>query len=389
MRFFHLSDLHIGKQLNGYSLRDNQRRVLSRIAEYARLKKPDAILICGDIYDKAAPSGEAVTIFDAFLDELAAIRPQIPVLIIAGNHDSPERLSYASSFLEKHRIYLSAFPPRSGEEYLKKIRLEDEWGPVDFYLLPFLKPGYVRPLFEEGRMVSYEDAVRVLLERQPPDPGVRNVILSHQFYAGGGGDPQICDSETSVALAGGLDRVDASVLDAFDYAALGHLHGAQRVGREGVRYCGSPCKYSVSEEHHQKAVALVNLQEKGSLPRIEFLPLDVGQDVRRIRGTLEQVVAEAKSREGGVCRDFVSITVTDEEEPYRLRERLEEVYECMLELRVDNERTRSRLSEGEQDVVIPGPMEAFRRFFETMRHSPMTEAEEKIMEQVIREVKEE
>lgn len=399
MKLFHLSDLHIGKLLCGYSLKENQERVLSQIVAYAQDEHPDAILICGDIYDKSAPSGEAYVMFDRFLEALSEIRPRIPVLIIAGNHDSPERLSYASAFLEKHSIYLSVFPPVREDEYLKKITLEDEYGPVDFYLLPFLKPGYLRPLLPEGSAFSYEEAVRFLLSREKIDPGRRNVILSHQFYTAGQSEPETCDSEIAVAMAGGLDRIDISVLDAFDYAALGHLHGSQKVGRMSARYCGTPYKYSVSEEHHHKSVTVVELGKKGEEPQLRFLPLSGLQDVRRLRGTLDEVLAAAESAApslsagqsvaSGVCHDFVSVTITDEQEPYRIRERLEERYDHLLELRVDNARTRARMAEsGTENDPAPEPMEAFRQFYETVNHTPLPEEGERVMKRLIREIQE-
>lgn len=399
MKLFHLSDLHIGKLLCGYSLRENQERVLSRIVTYAQEEHPDAILICGDIYDKSAPSGEAYVMFDRFLEALSEIRPRIPVLIIAGNHDSPERLSYASAFLEKHSIYLSVFPPVREDEYLKKITLEDEYGPVDFYLLPFLKPGYLRPLLPDGSALSYEESVRFLLSREKIDSGRRNVILSHQFYMAGQSEPETCDSEIAVAMAGGLDRIDISVLDAFDYAALGHLHGSQKVGRMSARYCGTPYKYSVSEERHHKAVTVVELGKKGEELQLRFLPLFGLQDVRRLRGTLEEVLAAAESAApspsagqpsvSGVCHDFVSVTITDEQEPYRIRERLEERYDHLLELRVDNARTRARMAEsGTENDPAPEPMEAFRQFYETVNHTPLPEEGERIMKRLIREIQE-
>ena len=398
MKLFHLSDLHIGKLLSGYSLRENQERVLSRIVGYAQEEHPDAILICGDIYDKSAPSGEAYVMFDRFLEALSEIRPRIPVLIIAGNHDSPERLSYASAFLEKHSIYLSVFPPVREDEYLKKITLADEYGPVDFYLLPFLKPGWLRPLLPEGSAFSYEEAVRFLLSREKIDPGRRNVILSHQFYTAAQSEPETCDSEIAVAMAGGLDKIDISVLDAFDYAALGHLHGSQKVGRISARYCGTPYKYSVSEEHHHKAVTVVELGKKEEKPQLRFLPLLGLQDVRRLRGTLEEVLEAAEpaavsaltgQAASGVCHDFVSVTITDEQEPYRIRERLEERYDHLLELRVDNARTRARMAEsGTENDPAPEPMEAFRQFYETVNHTPLPEEGERIMRRLIREIQE-
>lgn len=386
MKIFHLSDLHIGKQLNGYSLKENQEAVLNQIVDYAASRHPDVILICGDIYDKTAPSGEAYTMFGNFLEALSGIKPEITVLIIAGNHDSPERLSYASAFLERHRIHLSVFPPRNQEEYLKKVVLRDESGPVNFYLLPFLKPGYVRQLFPDNQPDGYESAIRAVLERETIDAGERNILLSHQFYTAGSKDPETCESEQAVIMAGGLDRVDASVLSDFDYIALGHIHGSQKVGKASVRYCGTPYKYSVSEENHKKSVTVVNIGKKGDEPELEFLPLNGIQDVRRERGTLSEILKRATEENR---HDFVSVTLTDEEEPYRVRERLEEVFDHMLELRVDNVRTRQkRLEEGETVPVLK-PLEAFRQFFKAVRGEEMTMEEEQAMERIVQEAKEE
>jgi len=386
MKIFHLSDLHIGKQLNGYSLKENQEAVLNQIVDYAASRHPDVILICGDIYDKTAPSGEAYTMFGNFLEALSGIKPEITVLIIAGNHDSPERLSYASAFLERHRIHLSVFPPRNQEEYLKKVVLRDESGPVNFYLLPFLKPGYVRQLFPDNQPDGYESAIRAVLERETIDAGERNILLSHQFYTAGSKDPETCESEQAVIMAGGLDRVDASVLSDFDYIALGHIHGSQKVGKASVRYCGTPYKYSVSEENHKKSVTVVNIGKKGDESELEFLPLNGIQDVRRERGTLSEILKRATEENR---HDFVSVTLTDEEEPYRVRERLEEVFDHMLELRVDNVRTRQkRLEEGETVPVLK-PLEAFRQFFNAVRGEEMTMEEEQAMERIVQEAKEE
>lgn len=386
MKIFHLSDLHIGKQLNGYSLKENQGAVLNQIVDYAATQHPDVVLICGDIYDKTAPSGEAYTMFGNFLEALSGIKTEITVLIIAGNHDSPERLSYASAFLERHRIHLSVFPPRSQEEYLKKVVLRDENGPVNFYLLPFLKPGYVRPLFTDNQPEGYESAIKAVLERETIDAGERNILLSHQFYASGNKDPETCESEQAVIMAGGLDRVDASVLSDFDYTALGHLHGSQKVGKASIRYCGTPYKYSVSEENHKKSVTVVNIGKKGDEPELEFLPLNGIQDVRRERGSLSEILKRATEENR---HDYVSVTLTDEEEPYRVRERLEEVFDHLLELRVDNERTRQkRLEEGETVPVLK-PLEAFRQFFKAVRGEEMTMEEEQAMERIVQEAKEE
>lgn len=386
MKFFHISDLHIGKMLNGYSLRENQEEVLRQIVDYAALHQPEAVLICGDIYDKTMPSGEAYTMFGTFLEQLSSLKPQPAVLIIAGNHDSPERLAYAGPFLEKHCIHLSVFPPRNPEESIKKVVLQDEYGPVNFYLLPFLKPGYVRGVFEEEEIDEYESAIRKLIKREHVNQGERNVILSHQFYGSPGKNPETCDSETAVLFSGGLDRVDGSVLSEFDYAALGHLHGSQRVGRENIRYCGTPYKYSVSEEHQKKSITVVTMGGKGEPLQYEFLPLKGIQDVRREKGSLHEVLTRGKQ---GRCHDFVSVTITEEEEPYHMREQLEEVYDHLLEFRIDNERTRNSLKEEETFLPVQSPFEVFLQFYETVHHAAMDEESQNAMEQVILKAREE
>ena len=386
MKIFHLSDLHIGKQLNGYNLKENQEAVLKQVVAYADLEKPDVILICGDIYDKTAPSAEAYTIFGNFLEELSRISPRITVLIIAGNHDSPERLSYAGPFLEKHSIHLSVMPPQNENEYLKKVVLHDEFGPVHFYLLPFLKPGYVRNVFPGHQPEGYENAVKEILARETVNAGERNVLLSHQFYAGGSKDPETCESEQAVILAGGLDRVDISVLPPFDYVALGHLHGSQKVSKEWIRYCGTPFKYSVSEVHHKKAITVIHMGRKGESLSYEFLPLSGIQDVRREKGTLKEVLKRATKEN---CHDFVSVTLTDEEEPFRIREQLKEAYDYLLELKVENGRTREKLVEDEEFIPVLNPMEAFCQFYKTVRGVQMTEEALHAIERIVQEAKEE
>lgn len=385
MKLFHLSDLHIGKQLNGFSLKENQEAVLKQITEYAESIHPDAILICGDIYDKTAPSGEAYTMFDHFLERLSAIEPSIPVLIIAGNHDSPERLSYASSFLEKHNIHMSVLPPQGPEEYIKKVTLEDEYGPVHFYLLPFLKPGYVKQVFCESPE-GYENAVKAILERENIRKEERNIILSHQFYTGGGEGPETCESEQAVLIVGGQDSIHGSVLSDFDYAALGHLHGSQRILSDTIRYCGTPYKYSVSEEHHSKSITYVTLREKGCRPDIEFLPLKGIRDVRKEKGQLKDIL-ERTTEENR--HDFVSVTLTDEEESYLMREKLLEVFDYLLDFRIENDRTRKKLTETGEDIPVLKPLEAFHQFFRAVGGRNLTMEEMKAAEAVIEEAKEE
>ena len=384
MRIFHISDLHIGKHLHFYSLAREQREILGQIVEAAKEYRPDVIIIAGDIYDKSVPSGEAYRIFDDFLVQLSEIEPSIPVLIIAGNHDSPERLQYAASFLEKHHIYISTMPPVSKEEQLRKVTLQDEEGEVDFYLFPFTKPGYVRGLFPEGTELNYEKAFAGVLEREEIDWSRRNVLIAHQFFTTNGQQPQMCDSETTGVVVGGLDAIDTSVISDFDYVALGHIHGPQTIGNGRIRYCGTPLKYSVSEEKHHKSITLVTIGSKGTEPIIETIPLICDRDVRKIKGTLQDILVG--SREDN-CHDYVSITLTDEKEPYRPKDTLEEVYDHILEITVDNNRTRAILSEQSGDIeALPGPMEAFREFYQIMQQQPLSEEEESVMQEILERI---
>ena len=383
MKFFHLSDLHIGKQLHSYNLKEDQEAILSQVVEAARRLHPDAGVIAGDIYDKQVPSAEAVTVFNCFLTELSDIAPPISVLITAGNHDSARRLDYASEILDRHHIHIAGVPPIEQGEYLKKVTFQDAYGEVDFYLLPFVKPGYVRNLLDdemEGN--SYTEAVRMLLEREDIDVSKRNVLVSHQFYTFGGNEPQRSDSEAVVV--GGLDNVDAGVLEKFDYAALGHIHRPQQIGNSRFRYCGTLLKYSVSESEDNKHLLMVDLGEKGTEPVYTAVPLSPIRDVRRLEGKFENILEEAKNKK--LRNDYVSITVTDEVEPYQFRERLEETYPFLLEVRVENTRTRTKMEEQEEVMDISDPLQVFGRFFEEMQGRQMSREEEALLKDVLEEM---
>lgn len=405
MRFFHLSDLHIGRTLHGYSLKEDQEHILGEVVEYAEKLRPDAIVIAGDIYDRPAPSAEAVTIFDGFLTALAKITPAIPVLMIAGNHDSAGRLDYARRILENQNIYIAGkVPSREDPEtcgHIRKVTLGDAFGEVDFYLLPFLKPGYVRGLFTDTRETdseaaapqpeggrettgtggenvvprTYSEAVARMIEREHIDWTRRNVLVSHQFYTGAGQEMATCDSE--IFSVGGIDNVDIRGIQNFDYAALGHLHGAQKAGEEYIRYCGTLLKYSVSEAKQEKSLHMVELAEKGSAVKIEKLPLHPLRDVQVLRGNLEDILQSAASD------DYVSITLTDDTEHYRPKEQLERRFSHILEIRVDNERTRRRLHWEEEEEPAGTPLSVFSEFFEEMQGRAMSEEEETMMEHVM------
>lgn len=385
MKIFHIADLHIGKQLNYYRLKENQEDILNQIIEKMEEYRPDVLLIAGDIFDKAMPSGEAYGLFDDFLNRAAALRPAVPICMIAGNHDSPERLNYASSFMEKHHIYISVMPPQRADEYLKKVVLEDAFGPVNIYLLPFTKPGYVRPLFPDADMTDYETAVRAVLERERVDTSQRNILVSHQFYQSMGWETATCDSEQVLLSVGGLDRIDISVLKDFDYVALGHLHGPQKIKEAHIRYAGSPLKYSVSEERHHKSITMATFGKKGEPPEIRQIPLKARQDVRTERGMLKEVLDRATEENR---HDFVSVTLTDENEPYRMKEMLREVYDYLLEIRVDNRRTQKRLELTLEKQENLTPLEAFRAFYEDVGKMPLTEAEEILIQKTLNQLTE-
>lgn len=386
MKLAHISDLHIGKYLKGYSLLEDQRYILKQIVQKLGEVQPDALLIAGDIYDKAAPSGEAFSLFDDFLGWLDELPGTMQVVIIAGNHDSPERLNFASSFLERHHIVISAMPPREREEHLKKITLQDSYGNLNLYLLPFTKPGDLKGrglVSEEECIRSYQDAVQILLNRESIDWKERNVLVSHQFYQGGNHVTQVCDSELASLQVGGLEVIDSAIVKEFDYVALGHIHKAQTAGYPNVRYSGTPLKYSVSEVSHQKSITLVTIEEKGVPIGIQELMLTPLREVREEKGTLEEVRGRIteENRE-----DYFSITLTDEGELHRPKEALEYQLSHLLELRFENARTREFLGSVQEEEQVLHPKDAFAQFFQQMQNRSLKEEEMAVMDMVFQQV---
>lgn len=384
MKFFHLSDLHIGKQLHRYNLKEDQQVILKEVITYAKELRPDAIVIAGDIYDKSVPSAEAVNVFDEFLTDLSEITPEIPILIISGNHDSPDRLKYASEILKRHHIYLAGNVPERPEEHIEKVTLHDAYGEVDFYLLPFMKPAYVRNIFVDETPETYSDAVREIIKREKIDyKDKRNVLVSHQFYVGEKAEsPETCDSE--VFSVGGIDNVDIGSVKEFDYVALGHLHGAQCIGKPEIRYCGTLLKYSVSESTQNKSLTVVTLKAKGEKPEIENYPLHPLRDVRKKKGTLDEIIKEAQETEKD---DYISITLTDEIDPYKPKEQLEQIFSHILEIRVDNQRTRTKLKEMDEELVMKDPFTSFAEFYKEMQGREMNGEEETIMKEIFDKAK--
>lgn len=383
MKFFHLSDLHLGKHLHHYSLKEDQTGILREIVDYAREIHPDAVLITGDIYDKSVPSAEAVKMFDDFLTALSQIEPQIPILVISGNHDSGERLEFASQILYKNAIYIGGRPPVNEDEHLKQVTLRDEYGEVNFYLLPFMKPSYVRSLFTGEEVTDYSTAVQKVIEREHIDYKERNVLLSHQFYTGNGETPETCDSE--LVHVGGLDNVDISGVKDFDYVALGHIHRGQQVGMPHIRYCGTPLKYSVSEADHEKGLLVVTLPEKGRKPVFESLPLHPLHDVQKETGTLADILEKGRK---GKSDDYISVTLTDEEMLYKPREQLLQVYPLLLEVRVDNARTRRRLEVLDDHMEIRSPVEMYGDFYREVHGCALPREGMEALEYMLEDLKE-
>lgn len=335
MKFFHLSDLHIGLKLMNRDLREDQEYILGQIVRLAGCEKPDAIVIAGDIYDKAVPSAEAVEVFDHFIAALTEAAPDAVFMMISGNHDSAPRVNCFRSVLSRQKLYMIGQPPRTEEEYIEKVTLRDGYGPVNFYLLPFVKPSMVRQIVgadENGNCLSYKDTLYRLIGREQVDSGERNVLVSHQFYLPAGKkaeDVERMDSE--IRTVGNIDEVSADVLKPFDYAALGHIHKPMKVGKEVYRYCGTPLACSVSEAGQDKGVVMVEMGAKGGEIRITVLPLEPLRQVRVIRGSLEEVLGEA-------CEDYVTVILTDRADLDMLdmQDRIRLAFPCLLEIRREN-----------------------------------------------------
>ena len=373
MKFIHLSDLHLGKRVNEVSMIGQQEYILSQILQIIDAEQSDAVLISGDVYDKSVPSAEAVTLFDDFLFRLVEKKQQ--VFIISGNHDSAERLSFGSRLMEQTGIHLA--PVYSGS--VVPITLQDSYGDIHFWLLPFIKPIHVRRFYPEAGIESYTDACRVAVEQMQIDPSGRNVLLTHQFVTGS----STCDSEE--ISVGGSDNVDAEVFADFDYVALGHIHGPQNIGSERIRYCGTPLKYSFSEAGHKKSVTVVELKEKGSF-LLHTVPLTPMQDLREIRGTYEEVTAKS-FYENTAVEDYLHITLTDEEDVPEAVARLRVIYPNLMKLSYDNKRTRSNsIIDGALDVQKKSPLQLFGELYEQQNNQPMSDIQQAFMKDLIEHI---
>lgn len=373
MRFLHLSDLHLGKRACEFSMLEDQRYILEQILSLLDKTPVDGVLLAGDLYDKPVPPAEAVRLLDWFLTQLAA--RNLPVFAISGNHDSADRLAFGSALLTGSRVYMS--PVFSGAP--QPISLQDAYGTVDVYLLPFLKPATVRHVYPDEPLESYSDALACVLRHCPPDPGHRSVLVAHQFVAGAAA----CESEEP--SVGGMDSVDATLFDAFDYVALGHLHSPQSVGRDTVRYCGTPLKYSFSEAGQHKSVTFVDLRAKGEV-NITTAPLTPLHDLREVRGSYMELT-DRRTYEGTAVEDYLHVTLTDEQDVPEALARLRVVYPNLMQLDYDNRRTRQQ-----QEITAPertesiSPLEHLAAFYQLQNNQPLNTEQAAFCQQLIDEI---
>ncbi|MCI8387224.1 MAG: exonuclease SbcCD subunit D [Clostridiales bacterium] len=372
MKFFHLSDLHLGKRMNEYSLAEDQAHILNEIIKLADTESPDAVVIAGDIYDKSQPSAEAVRLFDEFLCALSSRKIQI--FAISGNHDSPERVAFGGRLMTSSGVYLS--PVYDGN--VQPIKLEDMHGSVNFYLLPFIRPINVRCCFPDAKIESYTDALRVAIAEMQVDMNERNVLITHQFVTGA----ERSDSED--VSVGGSDNVDAAVFDGFDYVALGHIHRPQNVG-EHARYCGTPLKYSFSEANQEKSVTVVELADKGN-SSIRTIPLKPLRELVELRGSYDELTLRDFYTGTSYQEDFVHITLTDEQDIPDAIGKLRTIYHNLMKLDYDNIRTRSSNS----DVLVPlesrSPLGLFDDFYTAQNGQPMSDEQRGFMLELIEKI---
>lgn len=364
MKLIHLSDLHLGKRVNEFSMLEDQQYILTEILRIIDEEQTDGVLIAGDVYDKTVPSAEAVALLDDFLVRLA--KRDLQIFLISGNHDSPERMAFGGRLMEGSGVHLA--PVYDGR--VSPITLTDAYGTVNFYLLPFVKPAHVRRCFPEREITTYTDALAAAIEAMGVDQTGRNVLVTHQFVTGAAR----CDSEE--LSVGGTDNVDVSVFDPFDYVALGHIHGPQQVGRETVRYCGTPLKYSFSEAGHQKSVTVVELGPKGTVS-VRTVPLIPLRDLAELRGTYEELTFRGFYEGTSYQKDYVHITLTDEEDVPDAMRKLQIIYPNLMKLDYDNRRTRAGAClDGAEDAEQKSPLELLEEFYEKQNGQPMGEEQQ-------------
>lgn len=376
MKILHLSDLHFGKRLNNFSLLEDQIYVNQQIFQLAKNQKIDAVIIAGDIFDKSIPSADAVQLFDEFLNSWAELN--LPIFIINGNHDSAERLSFGLNIFSHNNIYIS--PVYNGE--IKSITLKDNYGNINFYLLPFLKPSMVRPFFSDEEIKSHTQALKIALKNLPLNKDERNILIAHQFVTGA----VVSDSEE--INVGGLDNIDAHIFDDFDYVALGHIHTPQTILRDTIRYCGSLLKYSFSEANQQKSATIIDITTKEQI-NITTFPIKPLHDMRKIKGSY----AELTNRQNYIntnTDDYIFATLTDEEDIPDAINRLRSIYPNIMQLEYDNKRTRTNQIIDTSDInSLKTPIEFFNEFYQLQNNQGLNDAQMQIMQDLIDSIWEE
>lgn len=373
MKFIHLSDLHIGKRVNEFSMIEDQKYILLEILSIIEKEEANAVLISGDIYDKSQPSNEAVNLFDEFIFRLSKLN--VKTYIISGNHDSAEKLSFAYRFIEKSNVFIS--PVYNGE--IKKHTLLDEWGKVNIYMLPFIKPINVKLQFEDEEIGSYTDAIKVAIKHMDVNENERNIILSHQFVTGA------IRSDSEEISLGGTDNVDVCAYDSFDYVALGHIHSPQKLVRDTVRYSGTPLKYSFSECRHNKSVTVVEMKEKGNVS-ITQIPLVPMRDLVEIKGKYDEVMAKSFYENLNADKDYFHITLTNEEDVADALLKLRTVYKNVMKLDYDNKRTRAATTVGTTASQSKSPLELFDELYEMQNGAKPSEEQEAVLLSLIKEI---
>ena len=377
MKFIHLSDLHLGKRVNEYSMLEDQAFILKKILNIIDDETPDAVLIAGDVYDKAVPPAEAVSLFDDLLVSLA--KRKLEVFVISGNHDSPERIAFGSRLMDVSGVHIS--PVYDGR--IKPVTLSDKYGEVGIYMLPFVKPCDVRRFFEDEEIHSYTDAIRCAVKNMDINTRQRNIIVTHQFVTGASRS----DSET--ISIGGTDNVDADAFEGFDYVALGHIHSPQNCGSDRVRYCGTPLKYSFSEARDRKSVTVVELLEKGNVS-YRTVDLQPAHDLVELKGKYEELTLRSFYENTSWQEDYTHITLTDEEDIPDAVGKLRTIYHRLMKLDYDNKRTRSNSDiTGDADVETKTPFELFSDFYELQNNQPMSREQADYMNELINKTWEE
>lgn len=378
MRWMHLADLHIGKKVNGFSMLEDQRYVLEQVLKVASEQSLNGVLLAGDIYDKSVPAGEAVQLLDWFLTELAELR--LPVYMVSGNHDSAERLAFGAKLLEKSGVHVAGI--YNGE--LEPIVLNDEYGSLNLYLLPFVKPVHVRKALgmdseAQEEITTYDDAIAKVLDVVDINVNERNVLVAHQSVAGA----ERCDSE-DVAV-GGLENVRAELFEDFDYVALGHIHGPQNMTRDTIRYAGTLLKYSFSECNHKKSITIVELKEKGNVS-VTKIPVEPLRDMRVLTGEYTTLMSK-DSYDDVKRKDYLKVILTDEQEIPEAIGKMRTVYPNIMMLDYDNERTRATSNiQGAKVVEQKEPIEYFKEFYQQQNGVGIDEEQEKMILEMMKEI---